>query len=136
MNLKKVVGVFLFLIGTFFLISSQSGMTGNVISERANALSSVFGLIFIIIGLILTIKRNLAQEVLDSRKTVDNTNELIRIAKQMGYNIREGYKKGSQITYAGSVLTTIPKHNKINSKTARGILKALARRESNFRKYD
>ena len=55
MKFKRSVGAFMFLIGTFMLISSQSGITGNVVSEIVDSMSSVFGLILIIGGLVLMV---------------------------------------------------------------------------------
>ncbi len=55
------------------LISSQSGMTGNVVSERTNALSSIFGLVFVIggLGLMMTGRWRL-EYLLDPREFVEN----------------------------------------------------------------
>ena len=52
---KKAVGGALFVVGTYFLISSQSGMTGAVISEKIKALSSVLGLGCVIAGILLAL---------------------------------------------------------------------------------
>ena len=73
MRFKRGLGIFLFLIGVFMLISSQSGMTGNVVSERTNALSSIFGLVFVIggLGLMMTGRWRL-EYLLDPREFVEN----------------------------------------------------------------
>jgi hypothetical protein len=63
MKFKRGLGIFLFLIGVFILISSQSGMTGNVVSERVSAVSSVFGLVFIIGGMILFIYESKEEKI-------------------------------------------------------------------------
>ncbi len=50
---KEVIGGILFITGIFLLISSQLGITGNVISERADAISSVLSIILIAGGVVL-----------------------------------------------------------------------------------
>jgi len=52
-SLKKILGAFSFLVGIILLISSQSGITGNVVGERADAVSSILSLVLIIGGIVL-----------------------------------------------------------------------------------
>jgi hypothetical protein len=79
--------------------------------------------------------RNYAQEILNQRRYVDDTRELKKIAKKMGYTLMEGYKEGTRVYDGESVLTVIPNHRKIGGKgTAKSILEALATGESSFRK--
>ena len=50
--LQKTLGALLFIIGISLLASSQSGITGNIISETFGTVgSSIFGLVFIVGGI-------------------------------------------------------------------------------------
>ena len=80
-------------------------------------------------------ERNYAQEILDRRAYVDDTRELKRIARKMGYDLDEGHKEGTRVYRGGQVLTVIPHHRKIQGRgTLKGILESLATGESSFRK--
>ena len=48
---RKIIGVLAFFIGVFVLMNSQVGITGNVVSERVDGVSSVFSLILIFVGI-------------------------------------------------------------------------------------
>ena len=52
-NKKLILGIFLFLIGIILIVSSQTGITGNVISETASAFGNIFGLVFVVVGILL-----------------------------------------------------------------------------------
>jgi len=64
MKLKKAAGLLLFIKGTLLLTCSQSGITGHLVSERVDALSSIFSLIFIVGGLFLFIEYEEIEETL------------------------------------------------------------------------
>lgn len=51
--MKRVVGILLFVKGTILLISAQTGITGNIISETIGSFSSILGLIMIVGGLFM-----------------------------------------------------------------------------------
>ncbi len=89
------------------LISSQSGMTGNVVSDRVSAVSSIFGLVFIIggLGLMIYEERSPKQKIedivkqyesgqIDSVHTVAELNKVVQIQ-----NVR--YKTGKQHSLVG-----------------------------------
>ncbi len=140
---KKFLGAFLFLIGTFLLISSQSGITGNVVSERADAVGSVLSLVLIIGGLVLLqegrLEKTVRQEktaqelrnVLESGK-METYSRLARDAERAGYIIKES-KNHMKIFYHDGKTTLlgksghpvmIPRHNEKKG-TYRGILTEL-----------
>jgi len=99
MKFKRGLGIFLFLIGIFILISSQSGMTGNVVSDRVSAVSSILGLVFIIGGMVFMsfgdkpeyVRRDLGDILLDQpdpigkeRVVVLDTSGIIEFKEDMG----------------------------------------------------
>ena len=144
MNFKKCTGIFLFLLGAFLLISSQSGMTGNTISTRASALSSVFGLVLIAVGLGLMIseegglEKNLAQEIKESGRIILETRKLKRIAKRVakekGYSFRQ-VKEGYQILGCdGKPLVVIPNHKTVSTGAYYNIIDVLATGKKTFRR--
>ena len=55
MKFKKTLGALMFFIGTILLISSQSGITGNVVSERVGGVSSVLSIVLIVVGLFMMV---------------------------------------------------------------------------------
>ena len=83
--MKKVAGALSFIVGIILLVSSQSGITGNVISEVAGSLSSIFGLMFIVGGLVFM---GLGGKDLDT--ILLDTNILINSCKEEN---RPEYKK-------------------------------------------
>ena len=133
----------MFFTGIFILVSSQSGMTGNVVSERVSSVSSILSLVLIVGGILFMAEGrekkegNLAQKILDSGAIITDSRKLRKlankIAKQQGYSGRE-VKEGYQILDAnGNPLTVIPKSH-ISKGVYYNIMGALATGESNFRK--
>lgn len=137
----------MFIIGVFLLASSESGITGNVISERVSAVSSIFSLMLVIGGVLVFmterekkeggLEKNLAREILQNKQIILDPRKLRKIAnkiaKQQGYSGRE-VKEGYQILDAnGNPLTVIP-HKNISRGVYYSIMEALATGESNFRK--
>lgn len=51
--LKRIFGIFLFLIGIILISGSQTGITGNIISETASAFVNIFGLVLVVVGVLL-----------------------------------------------------------------------------------
>ena len=139
-----------FVLGCALIFSSGYGITGQVVGNDnfTREITPVFGLVFIIGGLVLFVEasdkdkdkeggleKNLALEMLESRRVITNTNELKRIAVKCGYDFKEVKEGYLVLNYDGSRLTTIPKHRDINSNTAKGILKSMAYGEPSFRPY-
>jgi len=138
MKFKRSVGAFLFLIGVIVLISSQSGITGNVVSEMVDSVSSVFGLLFIIVGLVLMayrgLERDLAREIKKRGEVITDPKKLKKVLKKGGYEGRD-VKEGYQILdREGNPLTVIPRHN-LSRGVFYNILNTLEKGESNFRRY-
>jgi len=53
-NLKRFLGVLFFWVGITFMLNSFSGITGySIVEEIAKPTSSIFGFVFIIVGLVL-----------------------------------------------------------------------------------
>jgi hypothetical protein len=137
MLLKRILGVGLLVI-SIIIIFANKVITGAVIGTNiSNSLSFVAVFLFIV-GLVLTItikKPNYAQEILQSGRFVDKTNDLKKIARKMGYTLDEGHKEGTRIYDGEDILTVIPNHRKINARgTVKSILEALASGESSFRR--
>lgn len=56
MNIKRVIGLILSLLGIVFLLASVTGITGFVISNNLNITNqnlTTVGLLFVIIGIVL-----------------------------------------------------------------------------------
>ena len=137
MNKKRITG-YVFIVLAIGIILSNISITGAVIGTSISNSLSLVAVVFLIVGFILTFQRdrNYAQEILDQRKYVDDTRELKKIARRMGYTLMEGYKEGTRVYSGDEVLTVIPNHRKIGEKeTARSILEALATGESSFRQH-
>tara|TARA_Y100000034_G_C6907887_1_gene421897 strand:+ start:175 stop:603 length:429 start_codon:yes stop_codon:yes gene_type:complete len=81
MKFKRGLGIFLFLIGVFILTSSQSGITGNIVSDRVNAISSIFGLVFIIGGLVLFMAKKSLVSITGSGETIVVSNKFKKSIK-------------------------------------------------------
>jgi len=63
-KLRMLIGFVLFLTGILLIISTQSSITGNTISEGTKSVNSpIFSLILIIVGLVLMATGNLEQEL-------------------------------------------------------------------------
>ena len=133
---RRDIGLFLILAGIVLSVANVS-ITGAVIgTPQSNSLSLVVVILFVI-GLVLMSRRdkNYAQEILDQRLYVDDTRELKKIARKMGYSLMEGYKEGTRVYNGNEVLTVIPNHRKIEGKkTVKSILEVLATGGSSFRK--
>lgn len=137
MNKKRIIG-FVFIVLAIGITLSNVSITGAVVGTSISNSFSLVAVIFLIFGFILTFQRdrNYAQEILDEGKYVDDTRELKKIARIMGYTLMEGYKEGTRVYNRNEVLTVIPNHRKIGGKgTAKSILEALATGESSFRRH-
>lgn len=107
--MKKVVielsGIFIFLIGFIFMINSFSGITGHVINNKINTeFSSMGGIIFIIVGLILFIigrhtiesnvifvnhKKGIRKIKFSFASKMINYDKLKKLTKEAGYKFVE-----------------------------------------------
>lgn len=70
-HLKKIFGIFLFLIGVVLISGSQSGITGNAISETASAFGNIFGLVFVVIGILIILSKR-GEGGISSGKSLEN----------------------------------------------------------------
>ena len=121
----------------FGIIISSVSLTGAAIKNVFSGSNGLTAVILFLIGLVLISgrERNYAREILDQRKYVEDTRELKKIARQMGYELIEGYKEGTRVYNGKEVVTVIPNHRKISGRgVVRGILESLAMGESSFRK--
>ncbi len=136
MKKKRFIGLAFIAISLIIIVSNAS-ITGAVIGTSSSNSLSLVAIIFFVAGLVLMSQRdrNYAQEILEQRRYVDDTRELKKIARKMGYNLMEGYKEGTRVYKGNEVLTVISNHRKIEGKgTVKSILEALATGESSFRK--
>jgi hypothetical protein len=79
--MKKIIGSALFIIGLISLISSQTGITGNTISEVVGSLGSSLGLIMVIGGLVLMVYKNEPQKLYHG-----TCKAFVELAKERGEN--------------------------------------------------
>ena len=136
MRKERFLGLFFVVISLLILISDVS-ITSAVIGTTSSNSLSLIAIVFLAIGLILISQRerNYAREILEQRRYVDDTRELKKIARKMGYSLMEGYKEGTRVYNGNEVLTVISNHRKIEGKgTVKSILEALATGESSFRR--
>ncbi|MEK6914632.1 MAG: type II toxin-antitoxin system HicA family toxin [Nanoarchaeota archaeon] len=136
MRKKRFIGLILIVMSLIILVSNVK-ITGAVIGAPISTSINFIAITLLVVGLILTSQRerNYAQEILEQRRYVDDTRELKKIARKMGYSLIEGYKEGTKIYNENEVLTVIPNHRKIEGRgTVKSILEALATGESSFRK--
>jgi len=161
MNWKRGLGIGLLFVG-IFLIATNKTITGNAIGIKEQDSLGIFGIIIFILGIsLITIsnrsglerhilpyetihqgnntyppeEKNYAQEIIDNKKTLDRSKDLLKIAGKMGYEIKGGYREGIRVIDSeGKTITAIPTHRKINPHTSRDILKALATGNSTLKK--
>lgn len=136
MNKKRIAG-FIFIFVAIAIIISNLSITGAVIGKAISNSLSLIAAIFLIVGIVLaTYKgRNIAQEILDTGRYVDSTKYLKKVARKMGYELKEGYKEGTKVCDGDVVITIIPNHRKIRARgTSISILEALATGQSSFRR--
>jgi hypothetical protein len=133
---------FILIVSGLILISdvSLSKLTGNVIGGKPIIGFSFVGFLFLILGIVLFfmsqeggLEKNLAQKTLESRRVIDNSKDLMHIARKMGYTMRNTKEGASVYDSQGNYLTVIPIH-KVTGRTARSILQDLSSGESSFRK--
>jgi len=132
------------ILGGLILISDISllKITGNVIAEKAVVTISSFGFLFLILGIVLflisnegKLERNLAQQIRESGKMIDKTNDLIHIAKKMGYSLGDNAKEGTPVYDSkGKYITIIPLKGHLTWRISKNIIRDLAEGESSFRR--
>jgi len=84
---KRVLGTFLFLVGSFFLLSLQFTITGNVVSETFGKIgSSIIGSIFILggLGLFISGKNQYTVKSLESLLKTDLPAETVFVIDSSG----------------------------------------------------
>jgi len=136
MNKKRIFGLSFITLAVVIIILNAK-ITGAFVGTVFSNSLSFAALIFFVVGILLFFEKqkNYAQEVLESRRYVDKTGELKRIAREMGYELVEGYREGTRVLKGDKVLTVIPKGKRVNGKgTIISILEAMATGESNFRR--
>lgn len=145
-SLVKIMGVLLLLIGFIFIFSSFSKLTGNIVAEKiTGSIASWIGLVFLVGGFAFflmgkekgregKLETNLAQQVINDRKIITKSRDLINISKKMGYQGRQ-VKEGYQVLGRdGKPLTVIPRHKEVSGGVYQSVIEALATGESSFRK--
>jgi len=134
--IKKSLGLVTVVISSIGLILNKS-ITGAVIGTTVSNSVSLIAIALFIVGLTLMASkdRNYAQEIIDKGAYMDDTNELRKIARRMGYDLQEAKREGTRVYSGKAVVTVIPRHRKIQGReTQKSILEALATGESSFRK--
>ncbi len=140
MNKKRIAG-FAFIFVATGIIFSNTKLTGAAIGSPISNSFNLVAVVLLVIGLILASQKdnlkygNYAYQILESKKYVDNVNELKKIARRSGYTLREGFREGTKVYDDNEqIITVIPNHKRIGGKgTSKSILEALASGESNYR---
>lgn len=131
----KLGGIFLFVIGLFFVVNSPIVITGNVVlDEIGNNIYSILGFVFLVVGLIfITISyendktlegltkdknelltkegralRRLERELKSGR--MGTYGELAKLAKKAGYEIKHGSNHEKVISPEGKVVLDKTNH--------------------------
>jgi len=140
MNKKRQFGLFLTVVGILIILSSVSGITGNVISNVfvEKSLFTIIGLAFFVGGLVLFISgeryKKIVEEMYRRNVYVDETKDFKKIAGRLGFRLEPGYKEGTRVYDEENVLTVIPKSRKVSRGVSKGILESFVTRESSFRR--
>jgi len=81
---KKILGVILFLFGIFLLVNPKSNIIGAVIgvSELTLFANSIFGIIFIISGIILLATTRLDLEKITLSSSIKKHKSILRLTKE------------------------------------------------------
>lgn len=80
---KKILGVILFLFGIFLLVNSKLNITGAIIgvSELTLLANSIFGIIFIISGIILLATTQLELEKIALSSSIKKHQSILRLTQ-------------------------------------------------------
>jgi len=141
---EKILGAGLFLLGIVLLASSQTRITGSVISETAGGVGSVLSLVMIIGGLFLfeaglekkvggneEIKKEIAK-IYFGRTKISDYKELSRYAEELGCDVEKiGIKDHDYdlVSKNKKKITLIPRDDReITKEVYRGIARDLLER--------
>jgi hypothetical protein len=134
---------FILIFGGLILISDISllKITGNVVVDKPAIGFSSFGFALLILGIVILLieqegklEKNLAQQVRESGRVIEDSKELIRIAKKSKYDLRKPVREGTPVYDSeGKYITVIPMHG-VSWRISKNILRELAEGESSFRK--
>jgi hypothetical protein len=140
MKPKKVLSYFFILTSFIFIIPFN--ITGNAVSSGIKTGNLFLGFSFLVFGIVLfmishegKLERNLAQEVRESGRTIDKSKDLIHIAQEMKYVLKDPVREGIPVyDKSGKYrITVIPIH-KVSWKISKCILRDLANGEPSFRR--
>ena len=132
---KRLLGGIFILIGAVLILNSLSGITGFVVIEDVKSnTGGIFGIVLLIAGFLLffSVESDLRRrekllgklEQISTGGGIGGYKELIRIARSMGYTLREGSRHVE--VYAGKRrITGIPRHNE--KRTATGTYKTIVK---------
>ncbi|VVB82132.1 Uncharacterised protein [uncultured archaeon] len=123
--------------------TTLSKITGNVVNNGLVVGFSFSGFLFLISGIVLFLvtnegegkpKKNLAQIVKESGKTIDNSRDLIHLARECGYTLGQNVREGTPVyDSAGTYITVIPIH-KVTWRISKNIVRDLASGKPSFRR--
>lgn len=112
-----------FLVGIFFLLNSKTDITGAVVgvSNISSGLSSIFGIVFILVSSMLFVGGESLEERLEEehhwKKYPLNKDSIIQDVEQEYLNSQEGYKRSSiqerieRVVTGGKTIDTPNKKN-------------------------
>jgi len=137
---ERIIGSLIFFVGIILLALSQPDITGNVIANESETLGSVFGLIFILVGIFLMLNLGLEKEVTKeessskplsksqkkvlrimqqqiSSNAIGKYSDLDQLARKAGYVVHPGGThpgvygpKGNKVLSHSGQPVTIPTH--------------------------
>ncbi|HIG94692.1 MAG: hypothetical protein QT05_C0024G0006 [archaeon GW2011_AR13] len=138
--LRKFFGGLFLLIGILLIINSFSTITGFAIVQDLDfSVSSILSMTFIIVGLVLLVLKkpfvpeNLAQEALESNVLPNTRSELINIAKDMRFEVKEDKNGYIILDKYKEPLIKISFDEEITHEKAKKILRQLSNEEKNFK---
>ncbi|MGD9275934.1 MAG: hypothetical protein PVJ67_02065 [Candidatus Pacearchaeota archaeon] len=133
--MKRGIGILFFAFGILLILNSFHGLTGFAIYEKIReAQSSVFGLMFILVGVFLISLGKLEKGLMKLKTgVITDPNQLKKIARKLGYEgkmVKEGWQV---LDEKGKPVTVIPR--RVSRGVFYNIRDALRKGESNFRRY-
>lgn len=120
-----------------------SKITGSVVNNGLAMGFSFSGFLFLISGIVLflvtnegegKLEKNVAQKIKESGKIIENSRDLIKIAKECGYALGQNVREGTPVyDSAGTYITVIPIH-KVTWRISKNIVRDLASGKPSFRR--
>ncbi|MEK6913446.1 MAG: hypothetical protein AABW47_02130 [Nanoarchaeota archaeon] len=131
---------YLFIFVSFiFILNLPINLTGHVINPTFTSGNVFFGILFLVFGIVLLLiheeggLENLAERIRKSGRVVDKPRDLLHIAREMKYVLKDPVKEGIPVydLSGKNCITIIPLH-KVTGITSRDIMRDLAKGKSSL----